>query len=81
MTSGRTSIAGRFPPFSVLPCDIFPTAFQLVQRGGLRVKVRRLFRSAGLSINRDKIMSTEVLIGEGEAARLIAHPLRAAILG
>ena len=26
-------------------------------------------------------MSTEVLIGEGEAARLMPHPLRAAILG
>lgn len=47
----------------------------------MRVKVQRLFSSAGLSINRDAIMSTEVLIGNGEAARLTPHPLRAAILG
>ena len=35
----------------------------------------------GRLIERNTAMSTEVLIGEGEAARLTPHPLRAAILG
>src|SRR5665647_3481416 len=43
------------------------------------VRVPRWF--FGRLVDWNIAMSTEVLIGDGEAARLTAHPLRAAILG
>ena len=74
---------GRRPRPADWPAEeqVNPNAFQLVPRGGMRVKVQRLFSQRGISFNRDTVMSTEVLIGDGEAARLMPHPLRAAILG